>query len=126
MSVRAKCARCQELLEEASSAVIKHLGAQSRLDMARCRHETDVVPALTEVLTEYAVNRADAVNAYKAHRATHPKDLLVPKGLSGIKVRRPIGGQDTKHQPHQARDAESHHDRHRGNRDSDIGEEGDT
>lgn len=122
-----KCARCHELLEEASSAVIKHLRAQSRLDMARCHHETDVVPALREVLDESSLNRSTAIKAYKVHSATHRAarpPSLVTKRFRGIEVRGPVSGQNPEHQSDQARDSESHHDRDRRNRNSDVRKKG--
>ncbi|HWC95247.1 MAG TPA: hypothetical protein VG456_00820 [Candidatus Sulfopaludibacter sp.] len=65
------CGQCRLFLDEASSAVMLHLRAQSRLDLARCRRETDLLPALEAVADEAAKARATAVDAYKTHRAEH-------------------------------------------------------
>jgi hypothetical protein len=67
-----RCKQCGELLDQASSAIVEHLRAQSRLDLARCRRDLDRLPQLEASVTELAGSRAAAVQAYKAHRASHP------------------------------------------------------
>jgi len=51
--------------------VVEHLRAQSRLDLARCRREADRLPQLEASVAELADGRAAAIQAYKAHRASH-------------------------------------------------------
>ena len=66
-----QCSRCQELLDGASSAVIQHLRAQSRFDLARFHHEIDILPALRSVVKEALERRTAAMETYKLHRAKH-------------------------------------------------------
>lgn len=71
MSSEAECDECRRLLDCASNAITRQLRGMSRLDLAKLRHEDDMIPALEAVVREAAQTRADAVLAYKAHRVTH-------------------------------------------------------
>lgn len=66
-----ECQVCKELLDAASMAIARHLQAVSRRDLARIRHEGDMLPSLETVVRESNLTRENAVTAYKYHRSTH-------------------------------------------------------
>jgi hypothetical protein len=73
----AECVQCAELLDTASRAMGQHLRAVSRLEIARLRRESELIPALEAVVRQASQERESSIAAYKAHRALH-----VP-GISG-------------------------------------------
>jgi len=68
-----ECKICQALRDEASAAINRHLQATDRYELARLRHEADLIPALEVVLKEAALKREWAVMALKNHMQTHRK-----------------------------------------------------
>ena len=66
-----ECDQCKALLDSASLAIARHLQAIARLDLARIRHEIDLLPSLETVVRETGLSRENAVSAYKYHRSTH-------------------------------------------------------
>jgi molybdenum cofactor biosynthesis enzyme MoaA len=79
MNPEAECEECRRLLDSASNAITRQLRGTSRLDLAKLRHEDDMVPALEAVVREATQTRAESVLAYKAHRRTH--DLAAAKSV---------------------------------------------
>jgi len=71
MNSEAECEECRRLLDIASNAITRQLRGMARLDLAKLRHEDDMIPALEAVVREAAQTRAEAVAAYKGHRVTH-------------------------------------------------------
>ncbi len=65
------CPLCEELLERASSAILRHIRAVGRLDLALVREETDLLPALEIAVREASLNRENAVARYRAHCGMH-------------------------------------------------------
>lgn len=66
-----ECDACKDLLDAASLAIARHLQAISRLDLARIRHESELIPSMEAVVREANLTRENAVSAYKYHRSTH-------------------------------------------------------
>ncbi|HEY1339052.1 MAG TPA: hypothetical protein VGF59_16165 [Bryobacteraceae bacterium] len=65
------CSDCKELLNKAADATVRHLQAVGRMDLARLRHEDDLLPALRIVTDEARVTREKALAAYRRHRSAH-------------------------------------------------------
>ena len=71
MKSEAECEQCRRLLDDASSAITRQLRAIARLEMARLRHENDLIPSLEAVVREAELTRVEAVAAYRKHRGEH-------------------------------------------------------
>jgi len=71
MPVGTECPQCSRLLQSASAAVIRHLQAEARLEMAQYRREKALIPALEAAVEEASKERGAAIQAYKTHEATH-------------------------------------------------------
>lgn len=71
MKSEAECEECRRLLETASVAITRQLRALARLDLARLRQESGLLPSLETEVREAKVVRESAVAAYKQHRKTH-------------------------------------------------------
>jgi len=65
------CRQCKELLDQAATAISRHLRAVSRLDLAHERHENDLIPALELAGQQKSLERENSVEAYKSHTASH-------------------------------------------------------
>jgi hypothetical protein len=65
------CAKCKSLLEEAADATMRHMQAVGRLDLARLRHERELIPALEVVTAEARATREAALAAYRRHSQSH-------------------------------------------------------
>ena len=66
-----ECQDCQALLDEAAVATTQNLRALSRLEVARLRRETDMIPALEAVIRETKRRRESTLAAYKQHLGMH-------------------------------------------------------
>jgi len=65
------CPMCQELLDYASSEILRHIRAVGRLDLALARGETDLIPALEIAVKEASLGRENAVMRYRHHQGMH-------------------------------------------------------
>lgn len=65
------CIICEELLERASDAILRHIRAVGRLDLALVREESDLIPALEIAVKEASLHRENAVARYRNHRGMH-------------------------------------------------------
>jgi hypothetical protein len=65
------CQLCQELLDHASSEILRHIRAVGRLDLALANGETDLIPALEIAVKEASLGRENAVARYRHHQGFH-------------------------------------------------------
>jgi hypothetical protein len=71
MNSDAECEECRRLQNEASAAITRQLRAIARLDLARLRYESELLPSLEALLREARQTRETAVADYKRHRKAH-------------------------------------------------------
>jgi len=64
------CPRCQKLLEQAASAILRHIRAVGSLDMAVVRGETESIPSLATAVKEASRHREDAMSKYRNHQGS--------------------------------------------------------
>ncbi len=71
MALGGNCGSCDNLREEASAAIQRHIQAVGRREVARLQHDSELVAALDIVVNEAAEARKLAVTAYKRHMDSH-------------------------------------------------------
>ena len=64
------CPRCQQLLEQAASAIVRHIRAVGSLDMALVRGEMELIPSLEIAVKEASQHREKAMSEYKNHQGS--------------------------------------------------------
>ena len=72
------CQECENLLKTAQEATQWHIGAVSRLQVARINGEHDLANALLVVMSEAAETRERTAAEYHVHRLRHRSPFLVP------------------------------------------------
>ncbi len=65
------CLLCEELLDRAAAALLRHIQAVERMDRALLRGEDDLLPALEIVVREAQTTREDAMARYRHHVGMH-------------------------------------------------------
>ncbi|HKE21361.1 MAG TPA: hypothetical protein VKB88_03165 [Bryobacteraceae bacterium] len=74
--IERECQMCQELLQAAQGAAVRHIDALSKLRMANMRFDHESIPPLQQAVEEARRVRERAMAVLREHFATHPGEAL--------------------------------------------------
>jgi hypothetical protein len=78
------CPRCQQLLEQAASAIVRHIRAVGSLDTALVRGETELIPSLETAVQEASQHRENAMSEYRNHQGSEHARSASASFSSGV------------------------------------------